>query len=68
MTDRTGWPPGLLQDDDRKLSKWLSARYALNARLPTADEQQERFMEIARRRYVESFVSNEFTPTKGPTP
>jgi len=22
----TGWPPGLLQDDDRGLSRWLSAR------------------------------------------
>lgn len=25
-TKRTGWPPGLLQDDDRKLSKWLASR------------------------------------------
>jgi hypothetical protein len=23
---RTGWPPGLLQDDDRKLSNWLASR------------------------------------------
>ncbi len=23
---RTGWPPGLLQDDDRKLSKWFATR------------------------------------------
>jgi hypothetical protein len=22
----TGWPPGLLQDDDRKLSRWLASR------------------------------------------
>lgn len=22
----TGWPPGLLQDDDRRLSKWLAER------------------------------------------
>lgn len=21
---KTGWPPGMLQDDDRKLSRWLS--------------------------------------------
>ena len=24
--ERTGWPAGLLQDDDRKLSKWLASR------------------------------------------
>lgn len=23
---KTGWPPGLLQDDDRKLSRWFSSR------------------------------------------
>lgn len=23
---RPGWPPGLLQDDDKKLSKWLASR------------------------------------------
>ncbi|MFD0669682.1 hypothetical protein ACT80S_18335 [Ramlibacter sp. MAHUQ-53] len=23
---KTGWPPGLLQDDDRKLSKWLASK------------------------------------------
>jgi hypothetical protein len=23
---RTGWPPGLLQDDSRQLSKWLANR------------------------------------------
>jgi hypothetical protein len=26
MTEKTGWPPGMLQDDDRKLSKWLANR------------------------------------------
>lgn len=30
---KTGWPPGLLQDDDRKLSRWFAgkpdARYQL---------------------------------------
>jgi hypothetical protein len=25
-TKRTGWPAGLLQDDDRKLSRWLAGR------------------------------------------
>lgn len=29
---RTGWPPGLLQDDDKKLSKWLSNRPDSNMR------------------------------------
>ena len=24
--ERTGWPAGLLQDDDRKLSKWLASK------------------------------------------
>lgn len=23
---RTGWPPGMLQDDDRRLSKWLAGK------------------------------------------
>ena len=23
---KTGWPPGLLQDDDKKLSKWLASK------------------------------------------
>lgn len=23
---RTGWPPGLLQDDEPKLSKWFASR------------------------------------------
>ena len=23
---KTGWPPGLLQDDDRGLSRWLASR------------------------------------------
>ena len=26
MTEKTGWPPGLLQDDDKKLSQWLASR------------------------------------------
>jgi len=25
-TKRTGWPPGMLQDDDRRLSRWLASR------------------------------------------
>lgn len=23
---KTGWPPGMLQDDDRRLSRWLASR------------------------------------------
>lgn len=23
---KTGWPPGLLQDDDKKLSRWFASR------------------------------------------
>lgn len=26
MTPKTGWPPGMLQDDDRRLSRWLASR------------------------------------------
>lgn len=26
MNERTGWPPGLLQDDCRKLARWFSSR------------------------------------------
>jgi hypothetical protein len=35
MRPKTGWPPGLLQDDSRALSKWLANRqclYCLKAR------------------------------------
>lgn len=23
---KTGWPPGLLQDDDRRLSRWFASK------------------------------------------
>ena len=26
MTTRTGWPPGMLQDDSRELSCWLASK------------------------------------------
>lgn len=26
MSERTGWPAGLLQDDCRKLARWFSSR------------------------------------------
>lgn len=26
MREKTGWPPGLLQDDCKKLSRWLASR------------------------------------------
>lgn len=25
-TPKTGWPPGLLQDDSKQISKWLASR------------------------------------------
>lgn len=38
---KTGWPPGLLQDDDRRLSRWFAsrpdARYQLRKNM-TKDE------------------------------
>lgn len=24
--EKTGWPPGMLQDDDKKLSQWFASR------------------------------------------
>ena len=30
---KTGWPPGLLQDDDRKLSRWFASRPAARHQL-----------------------------------
>lgn len=26
LTERTGWPPGMLQDDSKELSKWLASK------------------------------------------
>lgn len=41
---KTGWPPGMLQDDDRKLSRWLSNRIdsRRHAREAAASIGQER--------------------------
>ena len=36
MVERTGWPPGLLQDDCRALSKWFAGR--LGARRQIKDD------------------------------
>ena len=39
---KTGWPPGLLQDDDRKLSRWFAnrpdARYQLGMNMKDDDD------------------------------
>lgn len=39
---KTGWPPGLLQDDDRKLSRWFAsrpdARYQLRKSMKDDDD------------------------------
>lgn len=35
----SGWPPGLLQDDEKKLSKWLSNRLDANMRAREAVEK-----------------------------
>lgn len=34
--DKTGWPPGLLQDDCRGLSKWLASKPDARRRLREA--------------------------------
>lgn len=41
--DKTGWPPGLLQDDDRKLSRWFASRLDARRRV------RERCAEIQRK-------------------
>jgi len=42
---RTGWPPALLQDDNRKLSQWFSsrlgARYALKVAIKERRGEQK---------------------------
>jgi hypothetical protein len=43
---RTGWPPGLLQDDSKELSRWLAtrpdARHRLREALRLLDEQENK--------------------------
>ena len=50
--ERTGWPAGLLQDDDRKLSKWLAskpdAKHVVDMAQP---EQDSRRLQIAMRQW-----------------
>lgn len=41
--DKTGWPPGLLQDDDRKLSRWFASRLDARRRV------RERCAKIAQK-------------------
>jgi hypothetical protein len=45
---KTGWPPGLLQDDDRKLSRWFAgkpdARYQL--RKSMTEEEADKAHEV----------------------
>lgn len=56
----TGWPPGLLQDDDRKLSYWLANRLGARRLIvpaPPPSPEHVAAMVVARRRYVETFIS-----------
>jgi hypothetical protein len=43
---KTGWPPGLLQDDDRKLSRWFASRP--DARYQLRKHMQEDIIRMAR--------------------
>ena len=43
---RTGWPPGLLQDDSRELSRWLASKPDARRRV------RETCADIARARQV----------------
>lgn len=47
MNERTGWPPGMLQDDSRELSRWLSSRPGARRQATEVGE------EIARQRGVQ---------------
>ena len=40
--ERTGWPPGLLQDDCKGLSKWLASRPDARRRVREALEALEK--------------------------
>ena len=40
MADKTGWPPGLLQDDSRGLSRWFASRIDARLRLREAMSHQ----------------------------
>lgn len=45
MTKKTGWPEGLLQDDDGRLSRWFAsrpdARYVLKQQLEKQNEAEK---------------------------
>lgn len=45
-TQRTGWPPGLLQDDCKKLSRWFASKPDARRRV------REACADIARARQV----------------
>lgn len=45
-TQRTGWPPGLLQDDCKKLSRWFASKPDARRRV------REACADIARTRQV----------------
>lgn len=40
-TKRSGWPPGLLQDDSRELSRWFSTRLTARQDVRKAMEQKK---------------------------
>lgn len=49
---RTGWPPGLLQDDSKELSRWFAnrpdARYQLRRVLAEIKPLERKFDEAKR--------------------
>lgn len=48
----TGWPPGLLQDDSRPLSRWLAGR--INARQQARIAAREAAREASLERQVDT--------------
>jgi hypothetical protein len=53
---KTGWPPGLLQDDDKKFSKWLSnklgARRVVRDTLEPTEEEIDSVLKFGKARPI----------------
>lgn len=61
MTPKTGWPPGMLQDDDRRLSRWLASR-------PGARHQvRKNIMEMTDKQTEALRLADELLAMFGPT-
>ena len=59
---RTGWPEGLLQDDDRKLSKWLASKPDANHIVDMAQPEERNFCPRCGKRTADSATIHTCTP------